>query len=148
MNDVLTAQIEKWRGKNYDVGISELTYAELIDGAFLNKEAQVIELLDQFYTFPITQRIVKGAGKLGSVYKQEFPSEKGISMGDKIIAATSVIYGCPVMTANAKDFPQPFFHVKNFANITYYKESKGKMIYIALLFPNYEYIKHTFNMRH
>lgn len=147
MSDVLTAQLDLWRGKAFGVAISELTYSELIDGAHLDKETKVIDFLDQFYSLPITKRITKGAGKLGSVYKQEFQLEKSISLGDKVIAATAIIFSAPIITANVKDFPQPFFNVLLSKNIVYKQNDRRKMIYIAFLYPNYEYIKHAFSIR-
>ena len=147
MNDVLTKQIDLWRTNKFEMSISDITYAQLIDGAHINKENKVIGFLDRIYSFPITRRIMKGAGKLGSVYKEAFQLEKGIALADKAIAATSIIFSAPIIIANIKDFPQPFFNVLLSKNIVYKQNDREKMIYIAFLYPNYEYIKHAFSIR-
>lgn len=148
MIDPILQQLDMWRGNYLEIGISEITYAELLDGAYRDKELKVIELIEKLYSFSISKSVLKTAGKLGSIYKQEFGAEKGISIGDKIIAATSIIHGAPIVTANIKDFPQPFFRVIKNKNIIYRKDSSDRMIYIAVLYPNYDYINYSFKARH
>ena len=147
MNDSITQQLGYWCNNVFTLSVSEVSYAELVDGAHLDKETKVIDLLDKYHSFAISKRIITGAGKIGSVYKQEFPTEKTVSLGDKILAATSIIYGAPLVTANVKDFPHPFFKTLKDKNIIYMKDNKRRMINIALLFPNYEYLTYAFNTR-
>ncbi|MDA1317021.1 MAG: PIN domain-containing protein [bacterium] len=143
----LRQQLKKWSGDIFNFAISEITYAELLNGTLKNKEAEVISLLDKFYSFTISKRIIKGCGKLGSVYKEYNQSLKEIDTGDRIIASTAIINNLFIVTANVRDFPFPFFSSIANYNIIFEKKRNKRMISIAVLKPNYEFITHAFNHR-
>lgn len=147
INPPLVVQLRTWADSAFNFAISQITYAEIIDGARLNKESKIIDLLDKFNSFPIDKRVLMGCGKLGSVYASYSSSLKDVSPGDKIIAATSIINKIPLITANLSDFPAPFFRIITDANIIYKKNNKQIMIYIGVLFPNYQYLQHVFKKR-
>ncbi len=109
LEPVITKQLTSWSGTTFQLAISEVTYAEMVDGAVKQKVARVKELLGQFTTMPVTQRIFTGCGILGTVYKDNEEAKSGASLADKIIAATAFAYNLPVVTANVRDFPHPFF---------------------------------------
>lgn len=137
--------LSDWKSKNYfnNAVISEITYAELLNGANIGKEKKVIEKLDSFSKFQIMERNLIGAGKLGSVYYQENQEYKRISLGDLIIAATSIIENTPILTADVKDFPFPFFKQSISENI----QSKKHIYSVAILKPDYNVINSRFKER-
>ena len=147
INAVLSTQLSKWSAEIFELAISDITYAELLNGVTQDKEKRLIELLDQFYGISITQRVVKGCGKLGCIYNEKDNQFKDIEMGDKIIASTSVIHNLPIVTANIKDFPYPFFEPISTENLVYKDKGKSKMICVGVLNPNYQFITYSLNNR-
>ncbi|MDO8497077.1 MAG: hypothetical protein Q7S61_00840, partial [bacterium] len=89
MHDAISQQLDLWYSDIFKPAISEVSYSELIDGAKPEKEARVIKLLDNFYGFQLQKRVVKGAGILGSLYKEYSPDLGNICLADKLIAMTS-----------------------------------------------------------
>src|SRR3989339_1774573 len=104
------------------------------------KEKKVIQLLDSLYSFQLVNRIVKGAGILGSLYKEESQDLRNISLADKLIAMTSAVNNTPIVTANMRDYPSPFFHCITHHNLIYQKNNTDKMIDIGVIKANYPYI--------
>lgn len=147
IHDVLLKQLGEWCNKIFEMAISEVVYSELINGAKPEKETRVISLLNGFYSLPISKRIIKGSGILGSLYKEESPKFKDISLGDRIIAMTSAVHNTPIITANISDFPSPFFHTITYKNLIFKKTGKDRMISVAVLETNYPYITNKFNNR-
>jgi len=147
MHNSVSTQLNQWYADIFKPAISEVTYSELIDGAKADKETKVIKLLDGFYSFPLTKRIVKGSGILGSLYKEESQELKDVCLADKLIAMTSAVYNTPIVTANIRDYPPPFFHNFTDENIMFEKKGKQRMINIGVMSANYPYITHKFNNR-
>lgn len=147
LNSIVDEQLIKWSDDIFKPAISDITYAELIDGVIKDKEDRLVKLLDKFYNIAVTQRVLKGSGKMGCVYKEKDNQFSNISLGDKIIAATSVIHNIIIVTANIKDFPYPFFESIASESLVYFHKTKKRMISIALLKPNYEYINYAFENR-
>ena len=137
MQPAISGQIKTWAGQTFDLAISEISYAELIDGAHKDKINRVKTLLLNFTSLESTQRILIGAGFLGSIYKTKDEANRNISLGDKIIATTAFIYNLPIITANVKDFPHPFFTSIASENIFYTKRSRKHVITIDILNPNF-----------
>ena len=132
---------DNW-GVGFDFAVSQIVYSELVDGAYPKKERIIIKTLKSFYNLPVTERNIIGSGKLGSVYR-EFNITQGISITDKIIAATSIITNSLIVTANINDYPQPFFEP---LKSSYIKKSK-QTIKICLLKPDYLSLRDAFNYR-
>ncbi len=145
---IIAKQIEEWTNNTATIAISEITALELIDGAHKIKEKQVLEFLNKLSNFSTTDRVILGAGKLGSLYYQtDHNLKNSVSLGDKIIASTSIIYNLPIATANVKDFPYPFFITLSHKNLIYENKNKQNMICLAILRPNYEFINLKFKQR-
>lgn len=148
LSTVLTDQLNVWRGNVFDLAMSHISYSELLDGAKQEKEVEVLNLLNKFYSFEVSKRVTIGCGKLGCVYKEILNEEsKKISLADKIIATTSIINNLPIVTANVHDFPHPFFTEIDSNNVVYSVKRKKRMIVVAVLKPNYKYIKYSFENR-
>lgn len=64
LEPVITKQLLAWSGTTFQLAISEVTYAEMVDGAVKQKVSRVKELLGTFTTMPVTQRIFTGCGIL------------------------------------------------------------------------------------
>jgi len=136
MQPKITKQLEKWAGNIFDFAISELSYAELINGAYKEKVDRVKELLDSYSRIEVSQRVLRGAGVLGNVYKAQDNRNGNINLADRIIAATSFSYNIPIVTANVKDFPYPFFKVITDEDLIYKKGSKNVLLSTCVLFPS------------
>lgn len=137
-------------GDKIKIAISEVTFSELINGAYKDKERKVISLLESFTSFPLSKRVILGSGKLGSVYK-EFNKDlhKAADIADRMIASTSIVYNIPIMTSNIRHFPHPFFTSIRSDNITYKTSEKSceRIICFEIIKPNYPVINNKFNLR-
>lgn len=136
LNQAITKQITEWSHDSSALAVSNISYAELIDGAYKQKIEKVKDLLNKFTGFEVSQRILSTSGILSSIYKLESGRTNGASMEDKIIAATSGVYKSAIITANVEDFPFPFFLTVANANIEYQKKNKKHFLTIAALMPN------------
>lgn len=146
LKDLIQKRIDLWFDPTYLRSVSEITCTELIDGAYKDKEHVILTILQTFTNFYVSREVIVAAGQIGSIYKQK-NIKQGISLADKIIAATSVLNKCPLITANMNDFPPPFFiHVQT-ANIKYSHKSKSKILPIGILVPNYDYLLECFDER-
>jgi predicted nucleic acid-binding protein len=132
----ITNQLITWADTVFELAISEISYAELIDGAYKSKIKRVKELLNTYTQFEVSQRVLSGAGILSNVYKAKDKQTNGAGLQDKIIAATSFIYNLPIITADVRDFPHPFFTTVVSENLRYAKKDKTHYITVDILRPN------------
>ena len=135
----LRMQLSDWECGS--LAVSEISYAELIDGAHKGKAKQVEELLQTYRQIPITRKELRAAGILSTIYKNNVQKTNGASFQDKIIAATAGVYDLPIITANVSDFPHPFFISVKSANIVYEKKSRQRLITIDILKINIDQIR-------
>lgn len=131
-----------WLDDAFSLATSEISYAELIDGAYKAKVQRVKQLLNSYTRFEVTQRVLSGAGIISNIYKAKFNQTNGASLQDKIIAATSFIYNVPIVTADIHDFPHPFFTSIASQNILYKKKKKEHYLTIDVLLPNNDLLKY------
>ena len=97
--DKATEIVEKVKEGSIVGYISILTEAELFagkDSADSNKRALLVELLNIFNKIEVNEGIARLAG--------EFKRKYNISLADAIIAATSFMTRCKLITQNIKDF--------------------------------------------
>ncbi|MDA1079119.1 MAG: PIN domain-containing protein [bacterium] len=141
----VTQQISEWAGDSFDLAISEITYAELVDGAFKEKIEKVTRLLDSYTRFWVLKEILRAAGIISNVYRTQGNSTVGSSLSDKVIAATAFSYNLPVITADVNDFPYPFFTSDASENIKYRKKNKDHYIAISILKPNVTILNYWFS---
>lgn len=143
----LTQLILEWVGKDFHLSIMEISYSELVDGVYKKKENQLLEFLNKFPCHNLERNILVAAGQLGSLYNQNNIGNCNMSLQDKIIGATSVLYNLPLITADIGDFPPPFFNTILNKNLKYKDRNAERIVPIAVLFPNHEFINYCFNNR-
>lgn len=137
--------MKKWAGSVFDLVISEISYTELIDGAFKEKIKRVKDKLNNYSRAKVTKRVLNGAGFLGNIYKTYDKTYKDVGLADKIIAATSFVYNLPLVTSNVKDFPHPFFKTIVSKNIIYKKRNKDHIISADILKPDMQVLNYWYS---
>lgn len=124
----------------YIPAISHFTYFELLDGASPTIEAQRTNAVLGVKRFRFQERVIRLAARLACFYREEgWPDDRIRKvMKDRIIAATCALsYGSLLYTANANDFPQPFFEVIDKRPIAYHQKN-DKVIYTYFIQPDYQ----------
>lgn len=134
-----------WAGTTFDLAISEISFAELVDGAIKTKINRVKDLLTTFTRFEVTERVLSGAGILSNVYMSQNKVTNGAGLQDKIIAATAFIFDIPIITADVRDFPHPFFVTIASENLKYEKKGRSHFITIDVLKPNTQMLKYWYS---
>jgi hypothetical protein len=84
------------------------------------------------------------AGILSNIYRAENSHTNGADFADKIIAVTSCMYNLPIVTADVRDFPFPFFKQIDTHNLMFQRKNKENMISIALLKPDIQAENHWY----
>jgi predicted nucleic acid-binding protein len=137
--DAFNEYITDLLSRGFEFAISTVTIFELLRGATIRTEMKMTNLLDRFTKIDITENLLQYAAKLESAYKLENIQPKEIEDGDKIIAATSILSSSIILTANASDFPTPFFKEVERKFITFeVKRERTKTIVVYLLQPQIE----------
>ncbi len=73
---------------------------------------------------------------------------KQIEHGDKFIAATSILTGSLILTANSRDFPSPYFQEAERKPLIYKeKRGKSKCILTTILIPDIIMVNQRFTDR-
>jgi len=144
LDKYLNPAVYEFLSKKSELGtvlaVSEISYMELIDGAYKEKIERVRKLLEKYIRFEVSQRVLSGAALLSSIYSLQNAKTNGASMEDKIIAMTSLVHRAQIVTANVADFPYPFFVQVESENILFRKKNKDQYLSIAVLKPNVEII--------
>ncbi len=138
--------LDHWVNKDINLAISAVTYSELIAGAKKEKVEIVKNTLNQYYCFEVSTRILTGAGVMQTLYNSRDPDRRDPGLADKIIAYTSILYNSPIITANVRDFPHPYFITVDSKNINYKRKNKDHYITLDILQPNYEIIKNEYEL--
>ncbi len=136
LSEPLSNQIELWNEEKLGLSISEISFAELMNGANKPKIKRVEELLDTFSCLEVTRRILSGSAIIANVYRKKYSQILGADMADRIISATSFVYNLPLLTANVRDFPHPFFTSYSSHNVEFRKKNKKHLLTIDILKPN------------
>jgi predicted nucleic acid-binding protein len=127
--------------------VSQMTKAELLDGCTIANEKRVLEILQTVTSLELTERILLGAGKLGSVYREYSSDLKEISLADKVIAATAIVHSQLILTHNRVHFPHPFFLEVQSTNIVYQARKSKAIVCPVLLAANMPFILERFKRR-
>lgn len=152
-NESLSAQIistlKDAASKKYGIGLSQYSLMELLDNASTENETKRLSAVKGFKQFKIKQTTLIVAAHLGCLYKQEGLQEKQQpETGDKIIAATSILYNALIFTTNARDFPLPFFKEVARQIYIYKTESNKDAAVVGCFFePAYDVIAQKYNER-
>lgn len=122
---------------NFLFAISEISYFELFHGATQAQEKELENMLSIFVRYLVDLNALVAASRLGTLYKNLKIPDDQVSVGDKIIGATSILTGSLILTGNPNDFPRPFFLELEVKHIFYKKKNRERMITIHLLRPDY-----------
>jgi predicted nucleic acid-binding protein len=120
-----------------EIALSEYTFFEFLDGANVKKEYGLNRLVGNFNIFGVDRNVLAAAAHLGTYYKDHDDELKKIGPGDKIIGATAILNQCILLTANGRDFPEPFFKEVNRILIEYELKKQPKALYVY--FKDYEF---------
>ncbi|MCP6719534.1 MAG: hypothetical protein KJI71_04930 [Patescibacteria group bacterium] len=133
--------------KGAKLAISQYCAFELLRGANKKNEEAGLGIINSFKNYIVSDNVFLMAARLTTLYKNE-KTDSGISDGDKIIAATSIITSAPIITRDGSDFPRPFFKELKCETITYdEKKRRKKTTVMFFLEPNYEVITKKFEER-
>lgn len=87
--------------REHGLGMSSVTYMELMVGALNKREVGIIKkAFSDFEIIEISETISKKARNL----IEKFSKSHGLQIPDALIAATALELGQPLFTANVKDF--------------------------------------------
>jgi predicted nucleic acid-binding protein len=142
LGELITQQINEWAGKTWGLSISGISYAELLNGAYKNKQKSVNELLKTFTCFNVSEKVASSCGVLGNIYKAHNSEIKDVGIADRVIATTSLLYNLPLITGNVKDFPYPFFNEITSSDILYKINKNTRCQSVAVLKPNVAMARH------
>lgn len=119
----------------YSIVISQYSVFENLQGLWGNKAEEATALLAKFEQKIVSKEVLVLASILGGLYGRE-NDLKGISEGDKIIAATAMLTNALVLTRNHRDFPIPFFIQEEFFTLDYTDGNRKKLLDLGLYKPN------------
>src|SRR6266568_1067439 len=140
--DPLNVYLDDLLKRGFDFAISSITIYELLRRASRRTEAKMLAVLDTFRKYGLTDKVLQNAAQLESLYKLENIMSNEIEHGDKFIAATSILATSLVLTANAVDFPAPYFREVERYLITYeVKRERTRSIMVYILRPEVSVIE-------
>lgn len=128
-------------------GISKITISELLSGASISQETKALEQLNVLKQFSIDDTILVASAQLLNLYKLQNIQDQQINLGDRIIAATSILTGYPILTADVNDFPRPYFIEVYRHLLTYSKKNSTQSICLQILSPDIQLINEKFSHR-
>jgi len=142
----ILAFLGKLTAQQNSFAISDFATFELLRGASQKIEAKRQTVLNLFQRYATDNPALLVAARLETLYKKQ-GVDSGISDGDKVLAATSVLTGCPVITRDQTDFPIPFFQEIHREIITY-QGARGNITRVVLILqPDSLVISNRFNER-
>ncbi len=144
--DLLVYLVELMR-RGFSLAISLISVYELLSGATEAKEKEGLSILNLFKNYQMDGNLLLAASQLSTLYEKEKVPSQNISVQDKIIAATAVLTGSLIITADINDFPRPFFDTVEEKLFYYQKKNKTNMRVIQLLRPNLLVINQRFSER-
>ena len=100
-NKFALAFLDQTIASGESLAISVVTLVELKAGIRPGEEETTNRLLSLFHIIPITEEIGHKAGE----YLRLFHKTNGVELGDALIAATSYIDNCELITRNQKHYP-------------------------------------------
>jgi predicted nucleic acid-binding protein len=129
------------------LAVSEYSRFELIRGAKTSLEQELLKTFELFKTYPISTEVLYASARIETLYRMEKIACEKISDGDKIIAATSIILNAPIITANGRDFPWPYFKEIDRTPVIYTEKNISKVILVSFFQPDLNYLVQRFKER-
>lgn len=140
--------LQELMNRGFGLAISDITIYELLKGANVKKENEMLQTLNLFQTYFVTQQVLLAAARLETIYKIEGILPNQIEEGDKFIAATSILTGSLIITANIRDFPWPYFQeVERKIAVYSEKRKRSKCVMLAILNPDIQMVNQRFSER-
>ncbi len=133
--------ITRFRERDSKPKISDISLCELLSGCNHNQEVASLKILNQFERYSIDEDILTVAAKLQNIYRLLGVEPDQVSLADRIIAATSIVMGADILTANVNDFPRPVFKEKHEELFLYRKGYKTCLQVVQILSPNWELVE-------
>jgi predicted nucleic acid-binding protein len=90
--------------RQVSLATSCISVAELYAGMRIEEEAATAEILEAFEVLPVNIEIAQKAGLIRASQRR---TGRTFALDDMIIAATSILFGYPLITDNRKDFEIP-----------------------------------------
>lgn len=142
-----TNLLEELVKSGYDVAVSDFVRFELIQGATVDHEREIItKYLADLPKLPVDQRTLHLAANLVPFYKDVAGVE--IDAGDRIIASSVVMANALILTENCRDFPEPFFKEIKRWRIEYDKNGLPACSYVYLKEPDNQELLRCAELRH
>ncbi len=126
--------------EGFEIAISDITYYELLTETSSKKEVEVFEVLNEVTRFYCKIQELIAAARIGSFYKDHGLQVLQFNLGDRIIAATSILHNCIILTKNGRDFPQPFFKEIDRRMLEYTSKQYPVCVPVYFLEPQLDYI--------
>lgn len=134
--------------RGFGFAYSEITLYELLRGNTQKKEQEMLQLLSPYFKYYLSENVILAAAQLDNIMKIEKIDANSVDHGDKFIAATAILTGSLIMTANARDFPWPLFHEVETKPIIFKSKKKSSKCYmLALISPDFDLIDRHFKER-
>ena len=134
--------------RGFGFAYSNITIYELLRGTTEKKETEMLNILNPYFRYYLSENVILAAAQLDNIMKAEKIDANSIDHGDKFIAATAILTGSLIMTANARDFPWPLFHEAESKPIVFqYKSKKTRCYMVSLIRPDYDLVNLRFTER-
>ena len=139
--DQLTAYITGLRKGDVKPKISEVSLCELLSGCNSQQESASLKVIEQFEKYSIDRDVLTVAAKLQNIYRSLKVEFSQIGLADRIIAATVIVMGTDILTANVNDFPRPLFREKHEELFLFKRGYKTCLQVVQILSPNWELVE-------
>lgn len=134
--------------RGFGFAYSDITRYELLRGTTESKENEMLDILNPYFRYFLSENVILAAAQLDNIMKAEKIEVNSVDHGDKFIAATAILTGSLIMTANARDFPWPIFHEAESRAITFQDRNKKTRCHmISLIRPDFDLINLRFKER-
>lgn len=134
--------------RGFGFAYSDITIYELLRGSTESKEHKMLGILNPYFRYFLSENVILAAARLDNIMKAEKIEVNTVDHGDKFIAATAILTGSLIMTANTRDFPWPLFHEAESEPIIFQDKSKKSKCYmISLIRPDFDLINLRFKER-
>lgn len=134
--------------RGFEFALSGITIYELMRGLSAENEKRMLEFISPYFRYFITDEVLVTSAQLDNLMKMEDIKVNSVDHGDKIISATAILTGSLILTANARDFPWPFFHEVEYNPLMYKDHNKKTRCHmLSLLTPDFVLIKKRFKER-
>lgn len=139
--------LSELEGANFNLAISNISVCELLSGTTQKQETDGLSILSLFKRYQVDDNVLVATSQLSTLYGREKIPNQDISIADKIIAATAILTGSLILTADVHDFPRPFFREAAEKLFYYSIKNKTRMRVVEVLAPNTVIINQRFSER-